>query len=383
MKKLSIWLVSLLIVSGTLVPHSVVANPLKKNKTTSQIATKNSVFLLPQSELILEINLHRLITELLPKVKEAFPTETSKISESVDKLFAEALSSGVDLTQARRLLLGLNIFGDKVSGAMIFEGIELDKTLMENYLKSSGKSAEIIEYKGKTIVVEKKPQTAAKKRIVKSTKISPDNVKNVVSQINDSFLDTVSFVQLDNQRLAMGDPSEVKKIIDHLPDSEPTQNQKLAAAMLETDSSALIRLAVQVPDSFRQSMSKEQVFKSLTALQQVSASLNVADDLSLAISASLGTGSLDEASQLYENLSALIVILKSVMVEDKDPDTKLIGQLLSNLTLAPKMNNVVLSMTVPLSVYQPLLKSFQEGSASKKTSAATKTVTPARTRRKK
>jgi hypothetical protein len=366
MQKFFSWVLAALLVVG-----SAAFQPSAKvsGATASRpVAADDSVALLPKSDVVVVIDVNRLVNDIVPKVKQAWPTDFAKVEKELTEGMAKAK---VDIYKIKTLSIGLKLFGDTTTGAMIVEGLPLTAEMTADTTSSS--------YKGKTLYVEK-PE-AAKAKAAAAGKAKPatgakaaaepslTNVAGLAGSVGNSLLNQkTAFVQLDDARLAIGDESEVKTVIDALVGSPNDNNLggDLAAALKETSTTGLIRLAVNVPDSLRQMAAGEDFLKNLAVTKMVLGTVDITSDLSLLLDAKLRTGSADDATKLHESLAALLGLGKMMLGGNQDPTMQMVTKLLDQIKLNLQAKDVALGLTVPREVFDLLMKPEPKAAPAKK-----------------
>ncbi len=393
MKTLSRWILAL-----SLVFSSVLVHPNADPVNPPSAIADNSISLLPKSDVVAVLDVSRLVNELLPKAKEAWPDQVAKFEKEINEAVSDAAKNGVDLYKVKSLTIGLTLFGAKTTGAMIVEGL----TITPEMMAKENKESTAIDYKGKTLYIEKskpepkplvkgtaqnapkgKTRTVSKSQ-AKTGKARPasakaaspasnnnalSNVTDVASSMGASLLKgNAAFVQLDADRAAIGDEAEVKAVIDALTEgANPTSNlgSELSAALQETKSTGLLRFAVNIPDSARQAAQSEEFLKNLAVTKMVLGTLDVSDDMSLSLDAKLRTGSAEDATKLHESLAALLGLGKMMLGGNQDPMMLMLNKLLDQIRISPQTNDVSLAITVPRELYETFLKSDPKATPAK------------------
>jgi hypothetical protein len=365
MNKIFSWMLTILLVLSSVLATPRVSN---KNLTEPVVATRAAddlVALLPKSDVVAVIDVNRLVNDLLPKVKQAWPEQFAKF----EKEFTEGIAKAkIDIYKVKSITIGMKLFGDNTSGAMIVDGVTLTPEMVADSTSTT--------YKGKTLYVEKPQptvtQTPTKGKPAASAKANPTpkattpppssiGVKGVpgVSEVKLSK-DKTAFVQLEAERVAVGDEIEVKAILDALTgSSNPESNisNDLAAALRETTATGLFRFAVNIPDSVRQMASGEEFLKNLALTKMAMGTLDISENLSLLLDAKLRTGSPDDATKLHESLAALLGLGKMMLGGNQDPMMAMVNKLLDQIKLTPQATDVSLGVTVPRELYELFLKS--------------------------
>lgn len=391
MKILSRWMLAL-----SLVLSSIIVRPNADPIPPPSVIADNSIALLPKSDVVAVLDVARLVNDLLPKAKQAWPEQVAKVEKEINEVFSEAAKNGIDLYKVKSLAIGLNLFGAKTTGAMIVDGL----TVTPDMMAKENKESTAIDYKGKTLYIEKpKPEpkplvksatrNASKRKTLAASKRSAstsktrtakapssssknnplDNVTDVASNMGANLLNqNTAFVQLDESRVAIGDEAEVKTVIDALMEgAHPAHNlgAELSAALQETSATGLLRFAVNIPDSARQAAEGEAILKNLAVTRMVLGSLDMTDDMSLSLDAKLRTGSADEATKLHESLAALLGLGKMMLGGNQDPLMLMASKLLEQIRINPQSNDVSLAIVVPRALYETFLKSDPKATPAK------------------
>lgn len=396
MKTLSRWMLALaLVFSTTLIyPHT---NPKTNLITQPSVMADNTIALLPKSDVVAVLDLNRLLNDLLPKAKQIWPEQFAKFEKEFNDVFSKASAAGIDVYKLKSVAIGMNLFGEKTTGAMIVEGLTVTPELMskENTERST------IDYKGKTLYIEKpKPEpkpvakasakTSGKRKVAARSKtqsraksqtaraktsaqlpggVPMGNVTDLASNVGSNLLkDNTAYVQLDETRAAIGDETQVKVVIDALTGSPtPSSNlsQELSNALQETKANGVLRFAVNIPESARKAAEGEEFLKNLAVTKMVLGTLDVSDEMSLLLDAKLRTNSADEASKLHESLAALLGLGKMMLGGNQDPTMQMFSKMLDQVRLSPQSNDVTLAITLPRELYETFLKSDSKATPTK------------------
>ncbi|HEX4948603.1 MAG TPA: hypothetical protein VFZ34_18150 [Blastocatellia bacterium] len=381
MKTLSRWMLALaLVLSSALLQSN--ADPVNARA----VSVDNSISLLPNSDVVVVLDVNRLMNDLLPKAKQAWPEQMAQFEKGMAEFVSEAAQDGVDIYKVKSLAIGLKMFGDKVTGAMIIDGL----TVTPEMIAREKKDSKVVEYKGKTLYVElpkpeakpttktpakragAKTSTARTKSVArsktKSAKTSTaapgglpvGEVSGLANNLGTGFLkDKTAMVQLDEGRMALGDELEVKAIIDALtgsPTAAGNISSELSSALQETRTNGVLRFAVNIPDSARQAALREEFLKNLAVTRMVLGTLDISDDMSLSLDAKLRTGSADDATKLHESLAALLGLGKMMLGGNQDPTMVMLNKLLDQIRISPQTNDVTLALTIPRELYETFIK---------------------------
>lgn len=348
------------------------AAPADNLKTAAKPAADEAVALLPKSDVVIVVDVNRLLTEVLPKVKTAWPQQSEKMVRELNEFMTEAAKTGVDFNKVKTVSIGLSMFSQNVTGALIVDGAALNAATMEAYAKShQEEKAAVSNYKGKTIYLynsdKKKDKDKDKDKAKDKAKESGDSPIGALAASlpgNLNLMDAnTAIAQLDQTRVVIGDQAQVKTVIDTLTGGGTPANNlsaELSGALKETSSGSFLRFAVNLPDSARQWMSDQEYVKDLAVMKMVFGTMDVSDDLSLTLEAKLRTGSKAEATKLESTLNGFLAIGKMMLGSNEDPTMKLVTQLLSEIKIGAQTADVSLALKVPRALYEQALKSEQK-----------------------
>jgi hypothetical protein len=380
MKILFHWFLALSLIFGSGLINSNADVP-------TTIPDDNSLALLPKSDVVAVLDVSRLVNDLLPKAKQAWPEQMAKFEKEISEVVSKAEKTGFDIYKIKSLTIGLKLFGKETTGAMIVEGL----TITPEMMAKGDKDTRTVEYKGKTLYIEiPKPEAktptkttvknarkpVARSRTKAGAKAKPARAKastpasggipvgdvtELASNMGTSLLkNSTAFVQLDTERVAFGDEPEVKAVIDALTGSADPANllsNDLTAALQETRAPGLLRFALNIPDSARQTVQGEEFLKNLAFTKMVLGTLDITEDMSLLLDARLRTGSAEEATRLHESLAALLGLGKMMLGGNQDPVMAMLNTLLDQIQISPQTNDVALAITIRRELYETFLKS--------------------------
>ncbi len=344
--------------------------------TTSPAAVKpaadDALSLLPKSDVAMVIDLNRLLTEVLPKVKTAWPQQSEKMVKDLNEFMNDAAKTGIDLNKVTTVSIGLNLFGQHVTGAMIVDGAALNSATMEAYIKNhQEEKASATNYKGKTIYLRKSDKQKDKDKDKDKAKESGDSPISALAgglpNLNLLEEDT-AMAQLDQTRIVIGDQAQVKTVIDTLSGGGVPANHissELSGALKETKSGSVLRFAVNLPDNARQWMQEQEYVKDLAVMKMVFGTMDVSDDLSLTLDAKMRTGSNADATKLESTLNGFVAIGKMMLGGNEDPTMKMVTQLLSEIKIGAQTADVSLALKVPRALYEQALKSESKAAPAK------------------
>jgi hypothetical protein len=167
---------------------------------------------------------------------------------------------------------------------------------------------------------------------------------------------------LDQQKLVFGDLTVIKGVIDiHSGSAKGGITKEMSSALNETRSSALGRFALNLPEHLRQeALNQGDLFTSVAAIKVILGTLDVGNDLSLALDMIMRTPSQKEAAELESGLKGLVSLARGFL-SGGDPKWDLYGQLLDQVKIGSKINDVSLSLTMPRSLVDQLSKKSPNG----------------------
>lgn len=312
-----------------------VATPARAAAPT---AADELLALLPATDLIAVVDMNRLINDLLPRLAEI---KVGGLDELAKDIAEFTQKTGINPAQVRSAVLGVNLNNTQAAGAVIVSGVELDNIKLEAAMKVLKAEYKTAEYKGKTIfnVIEKTKRTPA---------AGPVTVKT----------DETAFAALGAQRLVLGDLSVVKQVIDiQAGTAKGGVTPALNSALNETRPSALLRFALNIPEALRQSVQDQgDLFKSVATIKTILGTFDVAADFSLALDALMRTGTQSEAAELESGLQGLLGLVRGIFGSGGDAKTNLFAQLLDQVKIGMKLNDVTLSVTLPRALLEELTK---------------------------
>ncbi len=305
---------------------------------TAATSVDDLIGLLPAADLIAVVDINRLFNELLPRLANIEVAGVDKMAKDVAEFTKK---TGIDPAKITSAVIGFNMDGPQGTGAIIVSGLDLSPAQIEAVMKEFKAEFKTSDYKGKTLfnVVSK----------VKSPEAGPLSVKT----------DETALAPLGNQRFVFGDLKAVKSVIDiNSGEAKGGVAPAVLGALKETRTSALLRFALNVPESLKQGAADQgDLFKSVTAIKVVLGTFDVASDFSLALDALMRTASTKDATELEDGLKGLISLVQGIFGGGSgDPKTDAIGQLLNQIKIGSKLNDVSLSITLPRAVLDQLVK---------------------------
>jgi hypothetical protein len=130
----------------------------------------------------------------------------------------------------------------------------------------------------------------------------------------------------------------------------------MAGAIKETRASALVRFAMNIPESLRSEAANQgDLFKSVAAIKIILGTFDVASDFSLSLDSIIRTASQNDATELENGLKGLVSLGRDIFAGG-DPKTNLFAQLLDQVKIGSKISDVSLSINLPREILDQLTK---------------------------
>ncbi len=314
--------------------------PAKPSMATATTTLDELIGLLPAADLIAVVDVNRLVNELVPRLANIEAGGVDKMARQVADFTRK---TGIDPARVTSAVLGFTMDGTEGTGAVIVSGLDLNSSQVEAAMKEFKTEFKTSDYKGKTIfnmvTKDKKPQVEA----------GPVSVKT----------DEVALAALGNQRFVLGDLKVVKQVIDVSTGAAKSSiSPVMAGALKETRPSALLRFAINVPETLKKGVADQgDLFKSVNTLQVILGTFDVANDFSMVLDTLMRTTSQKDATELEEGLKGLVSLIQSIFGGgNSDPKMEVVGQLLNQIKIGSKVSDVSLSITLPRAMLDQLMK---------------------------
>ena len=315
-------------------------------KAPSRTAADELVAILPASNLIAVVDVGRAFNDLLPKLAGLTVGGVDKLAKSIQDFTQK---TGIDPSRIQTAVIGVSMDGPQGTGVVIIQGIDPDPQQIEATMKELGSEFNTSDYKGKTIynVLSK----------AKSPSAGTFSLKT----------DELALTALGRQRVALGDMKVVKQVIDiQTGAAKGGVSAAMTGALNETRASALVRFALNIPETLRaEAANQGDLFKSVAAVKMILGTFDVAGDLGLSLDALIRTASQNDATELENGLKGLIALGKDIFGSG-DPKTNLISQLLDQVKIGSKVNDVGVSISLPRALLEQLTKKEAPTPAEKK-----------------
>jgi hypothetical protein len=313
---------------------------------TSPANTDELMAMLPASDLIAVVSAGRAFNELLPKLGGFTAGGLDKLATSIQDFIRK---TGIDASKIQNAVISLSMDGTQGIGVIVIQGLDLDAKQIEAVMKEFGGEFKTSDYRGATVynVVSK----------AKGPSAGPLSLKT----------DDLALVSLGRRRVAIGDMKVVKQVIDvQSGAAKGAVSAAMISALGETRASALVRFALNIPENLRtEAAGQGDLFKSIAAINMILGTLDVASDFSLSLDAIFRTVSQNDATELENSLKGLVALGKDIF-GGGDPKTNLFAQLLDQVKIGSKVNDVALSISLPRELLEQLTKKETPAPAEKK-----------------
>ncbi|MGH9768089.1 MAG: hypothetical protein ACREAB_11695, partial [Blastocatellia bacterium] len=260
---------------------------------TTPATTEELIALLPASDLLAVVDVGRAFNELLPKLAGISTGGVDKLAKSIQDFIQR---TGVDPSKIQNAVLSFSMEGAQGTGVIIIQGIDPDAKQIEAVMKEFGSEFKTSDYKGKTIynVLSK----------VKAPSAGPLSLKT----------DEVALAALGSQRVVFGDLNVVKQMIDiQAGAAKGGVTSAMTGALNETRASALVRFALNIPETLRaEAANQSDLFKSVAAIKMILGTFDVASDLSLSLDAIIRTPTQNDATELENGLKGLVELVRGI-----------------------------------------------------------------------
>jgi hypothetical protein len=317
-----------------------------KPKAPSAAIANELVAMLPTTDLIAVVDAGRAFNELLPKLASLTIGGVDKLAKSIQDF---TVKTGIDPSKIQTVVIGVGMDGTQGSGVVLIQGIDPDPNQIDAAMKEFGSESKTSDYKGITIynVISK----------AKAPSAGPLSLKT----------DDLALAALGRQRVAFGDMKVVKQVIDvQTGAAKGAVSAAMKGALNETRASALVRFAMVVPETLRaEAANQGDLFKSVAAIKMILGTFDVAGDLGLSLDAVIRAASQNDATDLENGLKGLVGLGRDIFGSG-DPKTNLIAQLLDQVKIGSKVNDVSLSISLPRELLDQLTKKETPPPAEKK-----------------
>jgi hypothetical protein len=321
-------------------------------KTTSPSSVGSStindelVAMLPASDLIAVVNAGRAFKELLPNLANFSIAGLDKAAKSIQDF---TLRTGLDPSKIQSAAVSVSMEGSQGVPVIVIQGIDLDQKQVEAAMKEFGSQFKTSDYNGKTIY-----------NVV--TNVKPPSAGSFSLKTDD-----IALAALGRQRVALGDLKAVKQVIDiQSGAAKGGVSPVMTSALKETRASALVRFVLNIPETLRADAANQgDLFKSVATIKVILGTFDVGSDLSLSLDSIIRTASQNDATELENGLKGLVGLGKDIFAGG-DPKTNLYAQLLDQVKIGSKVNDVSLSISLSREIIEQLTKKETAPPAEKK-----------------
>lgn len=299
-----------------------------------------SMAMLPASDAVAVVDVARLVNELLPQFRAIAPQEAAKFEKEITEFMSD---TGIDPYKIKSAVVGLKMTNNTIVSAIV-EGVVFDPNRIVATIKAKDSKQDVkaIEYKGKQIYVVSSLKAAEK------------------AGVNEEM----AFVQLDGERVALGNLSGVKSVLDG---GNSAVNTALNTLLSQTNN-GLVRFAANIPESAKKGLTDQgDMFAQFGTIKTVFGSLDLTRELNLLLDTKLRTGSNDEAAKLQTSLAALVGLGKMFLGGNNDPMMQGLMQVIDLVKINTQDTDVALSLMVPKTVFDQFAEANQKKKAEKKT----------------
>jgi hypothetical protein len=301
-------------------------------------AVAESMALLPASDAVAVVDVARIVNELLPQLRAIAPKEATKFEKEITEFMND---TGIDPYKIKSAVVGVRITDNTVVSAII-EGVVFDPNRIIAALKAKDAKQDVktVEYKGKQVFVVTSLRGAEKAGVSEE----------------------MAFTQLDADRVALGNLSSVKSVLDG---GNGEANTALNGLLAQTNA-GLLRFAANIPESAKKGLSNQgDMFAQFGTIKTVFGSVDMTRELSLLLDTKLRTGSSDEASKLQTSLAALVGLGKMFLGGNNDPMMQGLMQVIDLVKINAQNSDVSVSLTVPKTVFDQFAEASQKKKAAK------------------
>ncbi len=335
-RKPGVWLMLLSVALCGLAVSATTVEAKKAVVTTSATTTADNdelLALLPESDLVAVIDVPRVFTDLLPKLKSI---SILGIGKTVSELETFAKLAGIEPKQVQAAALGVKMTEtlSRGSGVLLLQGVDMDAKKIGEAAKTSGGELKTVEQDGKSYFTL--------------------NVKNPGAPV-DAKPDTIYFALLDNKRVAIGDQAGLKSLLAG--GAKKTDPATLSKALKETKATSLVRFVGNLPAGLREMLASQgELFTQVAAVKLIFGSFDLNADNSATLDGRMRTASSNEAAQLKESLNGLVSLGQAFLGGSDDPTMKLYGQLLNQVKIGVQASDVSWLLVLPKEMIDKLGK---------------------------
>jgi len=303
----------------------------KTNTTPDEL-----IALLPASNLIAVLDARRALKDILPRLSEI---SFGGVDKSAARIQEFLTNTGLDTSKVKNAVMSFNLNGTQFIGAAIFEGIALDDKKVEAAMKAAKFEYKLEKYKGKQVYLVTST--------IKPPALGPFSIKT----------NEMALVALAQERVVIGDLRTVKSIADiESGAAKGGVSNLMIGALKETRETALVRFALDIPQDLRNDAANQgDLFKSIAAIKIMMGTWDAAEDLSLSLDSTMRTESAKDAEELMQGLKGLLSLAQAFL-PSSNQQNELYGQIINQVKIVTKLNDVSLSISLPRTIMDQLSK---------------------------
>ncbi|KXK07419.1 MAG: hypothetical protein UZ17_ACD001000076 [Acidobacteria bacterium OLB17] len=311
-------------------------------QTTRPSAASSLVDLLPASNVVVSIDVQRGLNDALPKLLVGNPAIKAEIDAGLAEMNGKA---GSDLSKLANVVVGLSL-GEvstqkpKIDPVFIARGDIAASQVVASATKASKTPCTESTVAGKTLYLCQMEVTIN----VPAANGSPATTKKVLRD--------TSFVALDANTFAFGEPSRVKQMLVHETSVSPT-----IKSLLKDSPTTVAAFSMESSPEFQKMMpiESDDVGTILKGLRYVAgAADSVADGFEFSLL--LRNVDVPSAKRLNELLLGFKALGKVFLGSSQRADQRMYGGLIGSVKIAQVETDVSLSIAVPQSTVTALMK---------------------------
>ncbi|MFN0124608.1 MAG: hypothetical protein ACKV2V_29250 [Blastocatellia bacterium] len=322
------------------------ASVLPKGAMHVVSARHPSLSLLPPSDIVVELDINRLMTLMMPKFTSMAPADMLKMKQGLDELMTK---TGIDLTKITSVTAGFSYEGGpagKGSGAILVYGLQPDLTKIATLLRGQKVAVKLSAHQGIPLMTGNLDALLRKQ-------LGTGATPSAAGQ-------EMAMAYLGENGLAIGDLGSVKSVIESHTGARPGFANALHSETLErTAPGGLVRFSAVIPESMRQSMATpNSPGAAFAAINVISGAVDVdaADGESVTIDLRARTGNAGEAATLQQQLGGFLTQGRALFSGKTDPNAAALSQVMDQIQINAEDREVSLSIYLPAA----LMRQFQE-----------------------
>lgn len=331
----------------TLIFLGFAENSFGEKKRVKKIAarrqTNQLVANLPASDMVVRIDLQRLMNTALPQVLAAKPQMLTDVNNKIDEIKSQ---TGVDLRQFEQLAVGVNytqnapqidlepvIFARGKFNAEAFLAM-MKIVAKENYREEKVGAKSIYIFDIEKIFPDKKPPVAANKSA------NPDIIDSMFDKLSKEIAVTV----IDTNTMALGTAARVRETAE----GKSRVGQEILA-MVNQRPNTVMSFAGNMPAGASQLLKfaeADDLGKTIDSIRQIYGSADAADGVAVVAIAAKTTDAA-QATELENTVSGLQMLGKSMLGGMNGGDKQVYARMIENAKITRTTNQVMLNLRVP------------------------------------